>query len=599
MRKVLFQLFLLLLILAGAGCAAKSGGAAAPGFVLKKDSFWVVFDRNLTPEDARKASASGRLEGQKIAFRLPEEQTIDLKYLCKEFIPVKGAAVVSFVVTASSDGFCRLGVGADNWYTCCFDGRIISTTEPKGIAPGTPTYLNKGAKVRLKKGDNRFFVHTRPGRATWIFSCGLLPDLDNWPRDPADRLTLFRNAFPQKDAMLGPFVSCVSTDRAVVSFEYSRGIAAALHYREAGSAEAEKILDLPPVYGRIPQKKIYRFELDGLLPGRKYEFKIFDREKFSGPVASGHFSTLPAAGCSHVLTAISDTQTLAFDRKRVIRDFARRGVFSDTDLLVSLGDVSSKFHDFNQVYFETFLLPFRQAGVTAPFYPVRGNHEYQGRETDKYAAFFGRPYYAFRYGDVLYIVLDTGEDKDTVPEEDHYTLLTDTAQYFREQKAWLEKLVESDMCKTAKKRIVLAHATPFEWQSDYYYGNIRYFASVFFGKKPRCAIDLWLCGDVHSPFRFDPVTRELAGAKRVPTEKHPCRLTENDEKNIHFPVYVNDGPYGAGQNFSVTRVAVRPDRLELLCMGEDGTVMDEIVIRRGRPFEVKKSIYKKYTPYKN
>ena len=399
--------------------------------------------------------------------------------------------------------------------------------------------------------------------------------------------------------MQGPFASRISTDRAVVSFAYSRNIAAALHYRESGSAEEEKILELPPVYGRIPQKKLYRFELEGLFPGRKYEFKIFDREKFSGPIASGRFATLPAAGCSHVLTAISDTQTLVFDRKRVIRDFVRRGVFSDTDLLVSLGDVSSKFHDFDQVYFESFLIPFRKAGVTAPFYPVRGNHEYRGRETDKYAAFFGRPYYAFRYGDVLYIVLDTGEDQSTVPEEDHYTLLTDTAQYFREQKAWLEKLVESDMCKTAKKRIVLAHATPFEWQSSYYYGNIRSFASVFFGKKPRCAIDLWLCGDVHSPYRFDPVTRELAGAERVPTAKHPCRLTENDEKNIHFPVYVNDGPYGAGKNFSVTRLAVRPDRLELLCTGDDGTVMDEIVIRKGRPFEVRRSTYKKYMPYKN
>ena len=599
MRKILFQLFLLLLISAGAGCAAKSGGAAAPEFVLRRDSFCAVFDRNLTPEEARKASSSGRLEGKKIPFRLPDGNTFDLRNLCEDFTPIRGAAVVSFVVTASSDGFCRLGVGADNWYTCCFDGRVISTTEPKGTAPEAPTYLNKGAKVRLKKGDNRFFVHTRPGRATWIFSCGLLPDLDNWPQDPADRLTLFRNAFPQKDAMLGPFVSRVSADRAVISFEYSRNIAAALHYRAAGSGTKEKVLALSPVYGRIPQKKLYRFELEGLLPGQKYEFKIFDREKFSGPVAAGSFSTLPAAGCSHVLTAISDTQTPVFDKKRVIRDFVRMGVFANTDLLVSLGDVSSKFHDFDQAYFESFLLPFRQAGVTAPFYPVRGNHEYQGRETDKYAAFFGCPYYAFRCGDVLYIVLDTGEGKGMVRKEGHYTLLTDTARYFREQKAWLEKLVESDMCKTAKKRIVLAHATPFEWQSDYYYGNIRYFASVFFGKAPRCAIDLWLCGDVHSPYRFDPVKRELAGAERVPTAEHPCRLTANDEKNIHFPVYVNDGPYGAGKSFSVTRVAVGPDRLELLCVGDDGTVMDEIVIRKGRPFEVKRSIYKRYVPYKN
>ena len=153
--------------------------------------------------------------------------------------------------------------------------------------------------------------------------------------------------------------------------------------------------------------------------------------------------------------------------------------------------------------------------------------------------------------------------------------------------------------KTAKKRIVLAHATPFEWESSYYARNIASFASVFYGKNPKCAIDLWLCGDIHHPYRFDPVTGELAGAlPRKATVRRPCRLTQNDLKNIRFPVYVNDGPRGAGRNFSVTRLESGENFLKLTCTGDDGKIMDEIIIRKGRPFEVKQSIYRKYTPYK-
>ena len=227
------------------------------------------------------------------------------------------------------------------------------------------------------------------------------------------------------------------------------------------------------------------------------------------------------------------------------------------------------------------------------------NHEYRGLDTDKYTEYFGCPYYAFRHGEVLYIVIDTGEDKGVQKRKEHYTLLTDTEQYFREQKLFLEKLADSPMCKNARKRIVLAHATPFEWESRYYAENIASFASVFYGKNPRIPIDLWLCGDIHSPYRFDPVTKELSGApKRRLYRGRQGRLTANDLQRIHFPVFVNDGVGGAGQDCSVTRVKVTEDALYLTCTGVNGDIMDEIMIRKGKPIEVKKSIFTKYIPWK-
>ena len=592
LNRIFYPCVALLLVLTG--CTTPGNTSQA---VLKKDSFYVVFDKKFKPEDARKASVSGVIPGRKQNFVMTAKNSFDLKNLCGTYTPIKDAAIVSFSIYAPFEDVYYLGLGADFWYTCYLDGKLVGTTEPQGEPTAIPSYLNSNYKVFLKKGENRFFVHTRPGIGSWQFSCGLLPDFSRWPQNMKKRWQVFQKAFPQKDSVRGPFVTHVSRDRAQICFEYSRNVAAELRFKLSGSKSKSKVLAPAPVLGRIPRKKIHRFEVKNLLPGKKYEFEIYDMENFSSKIASGSFTTLPQKKSSHTLTAISDTQVADFSREELIRSLVRKGLFKNTDLLVSLGDVSSTFNDFNAAYFDSFLIPFREEGVRAPFYPVRGNHEYRGPDTDKYTQYFGTPYYAFRYGDVLYIVIDTGENRPRLLQNKHYTLLTDTKRYFLQQKRWLERLSRSTLCKTAKKRIVLAHATPFEWEEKYMAKKLTFFADIFFGKNPRCPIDLWLCGHVHSPYRFDPVTKELAGAARTFNSKRPGRLTENDLKNIHFPVYVNDGPRGAGKNFSVTRLEVTPDHITITCTGPDGSVMDKVILRKNKPFEIKNTTYQKYTPY--
>ena len=592
LNRIFYSCVVLLLVLTG--CTTPGNTSQA---VLKKDSFYVVFDKKFKPEDARKASVSGVIPGRKQNFVMTAKNSFDLKNLCGSYTPIKDAAIVSFSIYSPADGIYYLGLGADYWYTCYLDGKLVGTTEPKGEPAEIPSYLNRSYKVFLKKGENRFFAHTRPGIGSWQFSCGLLPDFSKWPESMKERQQLFNTQFPQKDSVKGPFVTHISRDQAQICFEYSRNVAAELRFKLSGSKSKSKVLAPAPVLGRIPRKKIHRFEVKNLFPGKKYEFEIFDMENFSGKIASGSFTTLPQKKSSHTLTAISDTQVADFSREELIRSLVRKGLFKNTDLLVSLGDVSSTFNDFNAAYFDSFLIPFREEGVRAPFYPVRGNHEYRGPDTDKYTQYFGTPYYAFRYGDVLYIVIDMGENRPVIRRNGHFTLLTDTKKYFLQQKRWLERLSRSTLCKTAKKRIVLAHATPFEWEEEYMAKKLTFFADIFFGKNPKCPIDLWLCGHVHSPYRCDPVTKELAGAARTFNLKRPGRLTENDLKNIHFPVYVNDGPRGAGKNFSVTRLEVTPAHITITCTGPDGSVMDKVILRKNKPFEIQNTTYQKYIPY--
>ena len=100
--------------------------------VIKKDSFYAVFHKEFQMQDAQKSSLSGSVAGKKHFFTLPENSVFDLKKLCGKYIPRKDAAIVSFVVNASSDGKYFLGVAADYWITAYHKGKLIGTTEPKG-----------------------------------------------------------------------------------------------------------------------------------------------------------------------------------------------------------------------------------------------------------------------------------------------------------------------------------------------------------------------------------------------------------------------------------------------------------------------------------
>ena len=111
----------------------------------------------------------------------------------------------------------------------------------------------------------------------------------------------------------------------------------------------------------------------------------------------------------------------------------------------------------------------------------------------------------------------------------------------------------------------------------------------FYGDDPLCKIDLWLCGDVHSPYRYDPVAGNIYGPEAG--RARPARPTPADWQDIRFPVYVNDGPGYAGADLSVAQVTVDEDAIHVSSYLPDGTIVDQIDIVPGREFIVKHSTY--------
>lgn len=94
-----------------------------------------------------------------------------------------------------------------------------------------------------------------------------------------------------------------------------------------------------------------------------------------------------------------------------------------------------------------------------PFELVRGNHETRGDLAREFPSFFpktnGKLYGSYLLGDVMVVMLDTGEDK--AASHPVYANLTDYEAYRTEQAQWLETLISTKAYRKAKYHIVISH----------------------------------------------------------------------------------------------------------------------------------------------
>ena len=578
-----------------------AGLCSAKDTAVLENQFKVIHDKNITFEDAAKISVNGRIPGRFKTFTMNENGIFNLKNLFPDYTPIKDCAIVCTRLISSKDDELVLGVAADYWFSCYVNGKLVLSNEPLGETGTDISELaaqNNPVSIKVKKGVNYVAIHTRPGIASWNFTCRLL-NLTDIPQDDCARNAFMTKLYMQKQPQgirRQQFmkISTTSAELAVQTYYPSSII---LQYNLENSKDVKTVHNAR--YGLVPSKKIHHFKFRDLQPGSVYKYRLINVDEFEKVIAEGAFTTNPAnGGKPQSLIAFSDTQTTYKERSKIVEAMSKHPDFQKADMFVSLGDVVSDFSNFNRVYWDSYLDIINRNSPGKRFYPVRGNHEYRGSDTDRYAEWFDQPYYAFRNGDVFYIVLDTMEDTPRI-ERRRYTWRQYTKEHLQAQKEWLKNIVQSEECKSAKMRIVMAHTTPFEWEKPYYAKNTAFMCKdIFFGDDPVCRIDLWLCADIHSPYRFDPVRGIMEGAKRKATETKKCELTENDRRNIRFPVYVNDGPRGAGVDFTSTLLEINGNVMTLTCRDWEGNLMDKVEITPGKPFRVIETTYVKYEPFR-
>ena len=143
-----------------------------------------------------------------------------------------------------------------------------------------------------------------------------------------------------------------------------------------------------------------------------------------------------------------------------------------------------------------------------PFEIVRGNHETRGNLARTYSSYFPKKdnkiYGAYRIGDIMIVMLDSGEDK----AENHwvYAGLTDYDAYRTEQAEWLRRLVQTPDYQQARYRIVICHfplVMGQEWKDEQMWFGwddaIRKFLPVLNDAR----VDLLVSGHTHRFFYHD------------------------------------------------------------------------------------------------
>lgn len=154
--------------------------------------------------------------------------------------------------------------------------------------------------------------------------------------------------------------------------------------------------------------------LTGLEPGAEVSYRIWADTALAGPFT---FRTAPRPGSG------GTTRVLVFGDSGYGSDvqmrLARIMEEADADLVVHTGDIAYQDgteEDFTLRHFQVY----RQMLSHVPFFPAPGNHDLRAEGGAPYRRAFVWPapfgdarFYSFRWGDILFVALDTTDERET------------------------------------------------------------------------------------------------------------------------------------------------------------------------------------------
>lgn len=211
--------------------------------------------------------------------------------------------------------------------------------------------------------------------------------------------------------------------------------------------------------------------LSGLKPGMEYRYRIASKE-------IRQFHPYEVIYGDTFVSDIYSFQTFDHSKKQfsfgVVADIHEKSAKLDIllqnidlntiDLMFYTGDILNWIGENEDRIFNGFLdVSVHRFSKEKPFIFVRGNHEARGPGARRLMQYFphhtDKYYYGFRQGNVFFIVLDVGEDK----EDSHpvYAGLVDFDRYRDEQAEWLRALIQENEFKSAAYRIVIEHIPLF------------------------------------------------------------------------------------------------------------------------------------------
>ena len=302
------------------------------------------------------------------------------------------------------------------------------------------------------------------------------------------------------------------------------------------NAEAE-----PQVHGLVPIGTRHAVHIDGLEPGRTYQYRVVSTRvvkmksywpekglSIESPVSS--FTTFDRRKPTVSFSLITDTHA---DVARI--DALTKMIdWKDTDFLVHLGDAFDT--ETEEMIWSRWLEPLTKAlAHTKPLLYAKGNHESRGAAArslmDHVPIPEGRFYYARDHGPVHLIILDTGEDK---PDDTNvYARLNRFKPYREQELAWFERHLKTERrVREASFRVLLMHAPNWGWTDNQ--------SARWTELANQAGIDLAISGHTHRFAHIPPGQRENRYHQLVIGPENLARV-EASENELKVLVTAKDG----------------------------------------------------------
>ncbi len=363
----------------------------------------------------------------------------------------------------------------------------------------------------------------------------------------------------------GPYLQEVTQDGATVVFTTSQKAFSWVELKPHDAPEAEAVRHYNSKDGlKEAWNTFSSVRVEQLKPGTRYDYRIISKEMrsfqpykvvYGDSIATEWhtFSTIEPRKQGGSIFITSDMHS----NPRKLEKLLSLADYKTCDAFFYVGDMMN-YIDNPEAPFTSFIdTSVKLFASSIPFEVVRGNHETRGNLARTYSSYFpkrdGKIYGSYLLGDVMIVMLDSGEDK----AENHwvYAGLTDYDAYRTEQAEWLKSVVGSKEYKKAKYRIILSHFPMVmgqEWKDEKaWYGwedAIRKFLPIL----NKANVDLLISGHTH---RY---------------HYHECGADGNA-----FPVLEQGAVCAA-------RLDLQDGNIRLKVIDTEGKVLKDIVIRAGK-----------------
>lgn len=339
-------------------------------------------------------------------------------------------------------------------------------------------------------------------------------------------LVLGGNACAQDWLKAGPYLQELSSDGVTVVFENSiksfswvelkaKGSnSAGVKYYEDRDGQHQIYSDMQAPKAAVPLQN-FVVRLDGLKPNTEYDYRVCTQvvnwmKPYSASVGDVYegdwhtFRTLDPNATEHHLVVVSDMHR----RPEVLEQMLNALDYQTADHIVYAGDMMNNM----QVMANAVLAPeepyasFVNKSVelfasSKDFSMLRGECETRGDISRFFRTYFphqsGRLYNAYRWGDLMVVMLDGGEAKADGDPMARTTNLGMFDQYREQEARWLAGVVAGQEWQTAKYRIVFSHFPVTNETLDEDNAGAAHFAGLMLPILNQANVDLLVAGHRH------------------------------------------------------------------------------------------------------